>query len=203
MAMTVTTAAARKNKRMLGILVLCVVGMIGASYAAVPLYKIFCQVTGFGGTTQVAAEESSIVLDRKMTVRFDATANGVPWSFQPVQRQVELKVGESVVAYYRATNTSDRAVVGTATFNVTPLKVGQYFNKIECFCFTEQRLEPGQSVDMPVTFFVDPEIAQNRNLEEVKTITLSYTFFPVEQEPAAEKRSVSRLDRADKAQGLN
>lgn len=203
MAMTVTTSAARKNKRMLGMLVLCVAGMVGASYAAVPLYKIFCQVTGFGGTTQVAAEESSIVLDRKMTVRFDATANGVPWSFQPVQRQVELKVGESVVAYYRATNTSDRAVVGTATFNVTPLKVGQYFNKIECFCFTEQRLEPGQSVDMPVTFFVDPEIAQDRNLEEVKTITLSYTFFPVEQEPADEKRSVSRLDRADKARGLN
>lgn len=201
--MTVPTPAARKNKRMLGVLVLFVAGMVGASYAAVPLYKIFCQVTGFGGTTQVAAEESAVVLDRKMTVRFDATANGLPWAFQPVQRKVELKVGESVVAYYRATNTSDRAVVGTATFNVTPLKVGQYFNKIECFCFTEQRLEPGQSVDMPVTFFVDPEIAQDRNLEEVKTITLSYTFFPVEQEPVAEKRSVSRLDRADKAQGLN
>lgn len=201
--MTVPTPAARKNKRMLGVLVLFVAGMVGASYAAVPLYKIFCQVTGFGGTTQVAAEESPIVLDRKMTVRFDATTNGLPWAFQPVQRKVELKVGESVVAYYRATNTSDRAVVGTATFNVTPLKVGQYFNKIECFCFTEQRLEPGQSVDMPVTFFVDPEIAQDRNLEEVKTITLSYTFFPVEEEPVAEKRSVSRLDRADKAQGLN
>ncbi len=203
MAMTVTTSATRKNKRMLGVLVLFVAGMVGASYAAVPLYKIFCQVTGFGGTTQVAAEESPVVLDRKMTVRFDATANGVPWSFQPVQRKVDLKIGESAVAYYRATNTSDRAVVGTATFNVTPLKAGQYFNKIECFCFTEQRLEPGQSVDMPVTFFVDPEIAQDRNLEEVKTITLSYTFFPVEQEPAAEKRSVSRLDRADTAQGRN
>ncbi len=203
MAMTVTTPAARKNKRMLGVLVLFVAGMVGASYAAVPLYKIFCQVTGFGGTTQVAAEESPVVLDRKMTVRFDATANGVPWTFQPVQRKVDLKVGESAVVYYRATNTSDRAVVGTATFNVTPLKVGQYFNKIECFCFTEQRLEPGQSVDMPVTFFVDPEIAQDRNLEEVKTITLSYTFFPVEQEPEVKKRSVSRLDRADTAQGLN
>lgn len=203
MATTMTTPAAQKNKRMLGILVLFVAGMVGASYAAVPLYKIFCQVTGFGGTTQVAAEESPVVLDRKMTVRFDATANGVPWSFQPVQRKVDLKVGESAVVYYRATNTSDRAVVGTATFNVTPLKAGQYFNKIECFCFTEQRLEPGQSVDMPVTFFVDPEIAQDRNLEEVKTITLSYTFFPVEQEPVVNKRSVSRLDRADTAQGLN
>lgn len=203
MATTMTTPAAQKNKRMLGILVLFVAGMVGASYAAVPLYKIFCQVTGFGGTTQVAAEESPVVLDRKMTVRFDATANGVPWSFQPVQRKVDLKVGESAVVYYRATNTSDRAVVGTATFNVTPLKAGQYFNKIECFCFTEQRLEPGQSVDMPVTFFVDPEIVQDRNLEEVKTITLSYTFFPVEQEPVVKKRSVSRLDRADTAQGLN
>jgi len=203
MAMTVTTSAARKNKRMLGVLVLFVAGMVAASYAAVPLYKLFCQVTGFGGTTQVAAEESAVILDRKMTVRFDATANGVPWSFQPVQRKVDLKVGESAVVYYRATNTSDRAVVGTATFNVTPLKAGQYFNKIECFCFTEQRLEAGQSVDMPVTFFVDPEIAQDRNLEEVKTITLSYTFFPVEQEPVVKKRSVSRLDRADTAQGLN
>lgn len=203
MAMTMPASAARKNKRMLAVLVLGVFGMIGASYAAVPLYKLFCQVTGFGGTTQVAAEESSIVLDRKMTVRFDAMANGVPWYFQPVQRKVELKVGESAVAYYRATNTSDRTVVGTATFNVTPLKVGQYFNKIECFCFTEQLLEPGQSVDMPVTFFVDPEIAQDRNLEDVKTITLSYTFFPVEQEPEAQERSVSRVDRADKAQGLN
>lgn len=203
MAISMPTPEARKNKRMLAVLVLFAVGMVGASYAAVPLYRIFCQVTGFGGTTQVAAEESSIVLDRMMTVRFDATANGVPWSFQPVQRQIELRVGESVVAYYRATNTSDRAVVGTATFNVTPLKVGQYFNKIECFCFTEQRLEPGQSVDMPVLFFVDPEIAQDRNLEEVKTITLSYTFFPVEQEPVAKKRSVSRLDRADSEQRLN
>lgn len=203
MALTVATSAARKNKRLLGVLVLFVAGMVGASYAAVPLYKIFCQVTGFGGTTQVATAESSVVLDRKMTVRFDATANGVPWSFQPVQRQVDLKVGESALVYYRATNTSDRAVVGTATFNVTPLKAGQYFNKIECFCFTEQRLEPGQSVDMPVTFFVDPEIAQDRNLEEVKTITLSYTFFPVEQEPVAKKRSVSQLERAGTARGLN
>lgn len=203
MAAQMSASGARKNKRMLAGLALFVVAMVGASYAAVPLYKIFCQVTGFGGTTQVAAEQSPIVLDRKMTVRFDATANGVPWSFQPVQRQVELKVGESTVAYYRATNTSDRAVVGTATFNVTPLKVGQYFNKIECFCFTEQRLEPGQSVDMPVLFFVDPEIAQDRNLEEVKTITLSYTFFPVEQEREPKKRSVSRLDGTGATQGLN
>jgi len=203
MAMTIPASAARKNKRMMAVLVLGVFGMIGASYAAVPLYKLFCQVTGFGGTTQVAAEESSIILDRKMTIRFDAMANGVPWSFQPVERKVELKVGESAVAYYRATNTSDRTVVGTATFNVTPLKAGQYFNKIECFCFTEQLLEPGQSVDMPVTFFVDPEIAQDRNLEDVKTITLSYTFFPVEQEPDAKERSVSRVDREEKAQGLN
>lgn len=203
MTMTVTNSAARKNKRLMVVLVLGVFGMIGASYAAVPLYKLFCQVTGFGGTPQVAAEESTIVLDRKMTVRFDAMANGVPWAFQPVERKIELKVGESAVAYYRATNTSDRTVVGTATFNVTPLKVGQYFNKIECFCFTEQLLEPGQSVDMPVTFFVDPEIAEDRNLEDVKTITLSYTFFPVDPEPEPKKRSVSQLDRADTAQGLN
>ena len=166
-------------------LALVVFGMIGMSYAAVPLYRIFCQVTGFGGTTQVSTAENAQgvqVIDRPMTVRFDAMANGLPWAFQPVERRIELKVGESAVAYYRVQNRSDRPSVGTATFNVTPLKAGRYFNKIECFCFTEQRLEPGQSIDMPVLFFIDPEIAKDRNLEEVKTITLSYTFFPVEEE---------------------
>ena len=185
MTMATTTATPRKNRRLMVTLVLVVFGMIGMSYAAVPLYRIFCQVTGFGGTTQVSTAENAEgveVIDRPMTVRFDAMANGLPWAFQPVERKVELKVGESIVAYYRAQNQSDRPVVGTATFNVTPLKAGQYFNKIECFCFTEQLLEPGQSIDMPVQFFIDPEIAKDRNLDEVKTITLSYTFFPVEEE---------------------
>ncbi len=162
-----------------------VAGMVGMSYAAVPLYKLFCQVTGFGGTTQRADAAPQEVLNRDVTVRLNAdVGNGLTWKFQPLQRDVTLKVGEEALAFYRATNISDKSVVGMATFNVTPDKAGQYFNKIACFCFTEQRLEPGQSIDMPVSFFVDPRIAQDRNMDDVSDITLSYTFFPVEK-PAA------------------
>ena len=158
-----------------------VIGMVGLSYASVPLYDWFCRVTGYGGTTQVAASDSVEILNREMTVRFDAsTGRGLQWRFEPVQREVTLKVGESAVAFYRATNISDRPIVGTATFNVTPQKSGYYFNKIECFCFTEQRLEPGESIDMPVAYFIDPEIDEDPNQDEVRTLTLSYTFFEAE-----------------------
>ncbi len=157
-----------------------VVGMMGAAYAAVPLYRMFCQVTGFGGTTQVAEKAPVAVGERIITVRFNAdTARGMPWKFLPQQRAVSLKVGQQALALYEAANPTDRRIVGTSTFNVTPLKAGPYFSKIECFCFTEQALAPGQSVDMPVSFFVDPEISDDRNLDDVKTITLSYTFFEV------------------------
>ncbi|MFN4089265.1 MAG: cytochrome c oxidase assembly protein [Alphaproteobacteria bacterium] len=155
-----------------------VAGMGMMAYAAVPLYQLFCQVTGFGGTTQVAKAASDTVLDREVVIRFNADVNpALPWSFQPEQREVRLKVGEQGLAFYRATNTSSKPVMGTATYNVTPQKVGLYFNKIQCFCFTEQVLEPGESMDMPVTFFVDPAIAEDRNLDDVRTITLSYTFY--------------------------
>lgn len=158
-----------------------VAGMLGMSYAAVPLYRLFCQVTGYGGTTQVATEAPREVLDRTITVRFNAdVATGLPWKFEPVQRDMTVKVGETGLAYYRAQNLTDRPIVGMATFNVTPDKAGQYFNKIHCFCFDQQRLEPGQSVDMPVTFFVDPSMAKDRGMNDVYYITLSYTFFPVE-----------------------
>lgn len=158
-----------------------VAGMLGLSYASVPLYRLFCQVTGYGGTTQVAAEAPREVLDRTVTVRFNAdVATGLPWKFEPVQRDMTVKVGEPGLAYYRAQNLTDRPIVGMATFNVTPDKAGQYFNKIHCFCFDQQRLEPGQSVDMPVTFFVDPSMAKDRGMNDVYYITLSYTFFPVE-----------------------
>ena len=157
-----------------------VVGMMGVAYAAVPLYRMFCQVTGFGGTTQVAEKAPVAAGERVFTVRFNAdTARGMPWKFQPQQRAVSLKVGQQALALYEAANPTDRRIVGTSTFNVTPLKAGPYFSKIECFCFTEQALAPGQSVDMPVSFFVDPEISDDRNLDDVKTITLSYTFFEV------------------------
>ena len=176
-----------------------VAGMLGLSYAAVPLYRIFCQVTGFGGTTQVAAQAPVEVLDRLVTVRFNADiAPGLAWSFEPVERDMTLRVGENGLAFYRVRNKSDRTLVGTATFNVTPDKAGQYFNKIACFCFTEQRLAPGETVDMPVSFFVDPSMARDRAMNDLSNITLSYTFFPVEQ-PAAPNRTAAAPSTDGKA----
>jgi cytochrome c oxidase assembly protein subunit 11 len=179
--------AARNNNskanRRLGLaLISIVVAMVGAAYASVPLYQLFCRVTGFGGTTQVAETAPTAVGERVFHIRFNADVDPkLPWAFQPVEREVTVKVGESSLAFFRARNLSAHATAGTATFNVTPLKAGQYFNKVQCFCFTEQRLEPGASMDMPVSFFVDPAIVEDPNLDEVKTITLSYTFFPDEQ----------------------
>ncbi len=152
--------------------------MIGLSYASVPLYDLFCRVTGFGGTTQIAEQAPTIIGDRKITVRFDASINReLGWDFMPITRPVSLFIGETGLAFYGVKNLTDEQVTGTATFNVSPAKAGYYFNKIECFCFTEQVLEAGQSVEMPVTFFVDPEIMDDPEMNDVTTITLSYTFF--------------------------
>ncbi|MGI9463969.1 MAG: cytochrome c oxidase assembly protein [Aestuariivirgaceae bacterium] len=168
-----------------GIVVIClsvVAGMTGLSYAAVPLYQIFCQVTGFGGTTQRADGPADRILDRTMKVQFDANSStALPWEFAPAQRQVTLKIGEKGLAFYRAQNTSDREVNGTATFNVSPPSAGIDFSKVECFCFTEQTLKPWETVDMPVMFFIDPDIEHDEDLNALKTITLSYTFYPAEQ----------------------
>jgi cytochrome c oxidase assembly protein subunit 11 len=156
--------------------------MVGAAFAAVPLYDLFCKVTGYGGTTQVADAGSDIVIDRDVTILFDAnTAGGLPWSFEPVQRDLTLRVGETGMAWYRATNVSSVPVTGIASYNVTPYKAAEYFSKLECFCFTEQTLQPGESMDMPVLFFVDPLIDEERRLDDVRTITLSYTFFETEE----------------------
>lgn len=168
----------RKNARVGLTLAGVVIGMIGLSFATVPLYRLFCQVTGFGGTTQIAETVPQEVSDRVIAVRFNADVNDkLPWRFGPLQREVKVQVGENRLVFYQAQNISERAVTGTATFNVTPLKAGQYFSKIACFCFTEQRLEPGQEIDMPVSFFVDPAILEDPELDDVNTITLSYTFF--------------------------
>ncbi len=157
-------------------------GMIGMAYAAVPLYKMFCQATGYGGTTQRAEKQyAGRVLDRDITVRFDANISGVPWDFQPAQRSITMKIGETVQAHYRATNKFDRPVTGRATFNVQPELAGPYFNKVECFCFTDTTLKPGETLDMPVLFYVDPDIVNVPELKDMKTITLSYTMFPVEK----------------------
>ncbi|WP_193367320.1 cytochrome c oxidase assembly protein [Pelagibius marinus] len=179
MAQRKDTKQRSKSNRFLGLaLVGVAAGMIGAAYASVPLYQLFCQVTGYGGTTQVAEAAPETVGERVITVRFNSDVDPqLPWSFQPVQREMTLKVGESGLAFFRARNLAARATVGTATFNVTPLKAGPYFNKVQCFCFTEQQLAAGGEADMPVTFFVDPEIENDPNLAEVDTITLSYTMF--------------------------
>ncbi len=156
-------------------------GMLGAAFAAVPLYRVFCQVTGYGGATNVAEiAPDQVIRDRVITVNFDANvAPGLAWNFRPAQRRVSVAAGEQALVFYVATNPSDRAITGSATFNVSPAKAGKYFSKIACFCFTEQRLVPGETVDMGITFFVDPEIVNDRDLDDVTEITLSYTFYEV------------------------
>lgn len=152
--------------------------MVGVSYAAVPLYQMFCQATGFGGTTQRAISPSTKVLERPITVRFDANVSpALKWMFEPVQRTVKTKVGENVLAFYRATNNSDHAITGTASFNVAPDVAGKHFSKIECFCFKEQTLQPGETVEMPVSFFVDAALVKDPDAAYVQEITLSYTFY--------------------------
>ncbi|MEP3244393.1 MAG: cytochrome c oxidase assembly protein [Sneathiella sp.] len=188
-----TVSAAKKSSRLAIVLAGVGVGMLGLAYAAVPLYDLFCRVTGYGGTTQQADIAPDVILDQEITVGFDAnTARQMPWDFKPVKKTVTLKIGQTGIAFYEAYNPTDKTITGTASFNVTPQKVGQYFTKIDCFCFTEQTLKPGQRVDMPVTFFVDPEIASDPNTSEVETITLSYTFFPIDAEE--EEETVSSLN---------
>lgn len=155
-------------------------GMVGMAYAAVPLYSLFCQVTGYGGTTQRTTQYADRVLDRDITIRFDANSAGIPWKFEPVARAMTIKIGETAQAHYTATNLSDKPVTGRATFNVTPELAGAYFNKVECFCFTDTTLKPGETLDMPVVFYVDPDIVDLPEMKDVKTITLSYTMFPTE-----------------------
>jgi cytochrome c oxidase assembly protein subunit 11 len=171
-----------RNRRLAVILVVVAVGMVGAAYAAVPLYSLFCRLTGFGGTTQVAAGNPKGVIDRQMTVHFDSNVSSdLAWTVKPAA-PVTDRIGTVETVTYVATNHSKRAITGQAIFNVTPDQVGIYFNKIECFCFTEQTLKPGETVEMPVTFFVDPDLAQNRDLATIRDITLSYTFYAQDAE---------------------
>src|SRR4051812_49125402 len=156
-----------------------VVGMVGASYAAVPLYYMFCRATGYGGTPNRADAAPGATGDRIITVRFDTNVDpALPWSFAPETRSVQVKIGEDRLVYFHAVNRSDKPVVGHAAFNVAPDNAARYFTKIQCFCFTEQRLEAGESVDMPVSFFVAPAILADRTGDNLSEITLSYTFYP-------------------------
>jgi len=161
--------------------------MLSLSFAAVPFYNWFCKVTGFAGTTSVAVAPSDVVLDKTVVVKFDASRDAnMAWEFKPMQTEMTLRIGETGLAFYEAYNPTDRVIAGTASYNVTPDQSGGYFTKIECFCFTQQVLQPGERVTMPVTFFVDPSIEENVEAREIKEITLSYTFY---ETPLPEKQA--------------
>ena len=169
------------NRRILAILVFVVIGMVGLAYASVPLYQLFCQVTGYGGTTQVTSDNAvEVVAGHPVKVRFDANTNpALKWRFEAVDAPVTLNPGEEVVINYRATNIGDTVTTGTSTYNVTPVKAGPHFMKLDCFCFIEQTLQPGESVLMPVRFYIDPDITRDDKTADVDEIILSYTFFEV------------------------
>jgi cytochrome c oxidase assembly protein subunit 11 len=183
----VSVSVAHRNARTARNLVVLVVGMVALAYAAVPLYELFCRVTGFAGTPIVAEKGvgDRPVIARTVSVRFDSNVDAnLPWRFQPLERELKVKLGEERLTHYRVTNLSQRPIVGTATYNVTPEPSGPWFNKVQCFCFTEQLLMPGQSIDMPVVFFVDPDMDKDRRYDNVRTITLSYTFYEARTERA-------------------
>jgi cytochrome c oxidase assembly protein subunit 11 len=178
------TAVARKNARTAGIMALMVAGMLALAFASVPLYRMFCELTGFDGTP-LRAENAPGAVAGQIGVRFDANINrDLPWRFEPVQETVRIAPGARTQILYRATNLTARTTTGSAVFNVSPEIAGQYFSKIECFCFSEQTLKGGESVDMPVVFYVDPRIREDQDTKHIDEITLSYTFYPVEK-PAA------------------
>ncbi|XP_044504341.1 cytochrome c oxidase assembly protein COX11, mitochondrial isoform X2 [Mangifera indica] len=182
----------QKSQKMLLYLTLLVFGMVGCTYAAVPLYRTFCQATGYGGTVQrrESVEEKiarhtkeGTVTSREIVVQFNAdVADGMPWKFIPTQREVRVKPGESALAFYTAENRSSAPITGVSTYNVTPMKAAVYFNKIQCFCFEEQRLLPGEQIDMPVFFYIDPEFETDPKMDGINNLILSYTFFKVAEE---------------------
>jgi cytochrome c oxidase assembly protein subunit 11 len=169
--------------------------MVGLSFASVPLYRVFCQATGYGGVPQRAERAPGEVLDRTVRIRFDANiGNGLPWTFEPVERVMDVKIGETALAFFKATNNAKTPISGTAIFNVAPELAGRYFTKIECFCFKQQTLAPGATAEMPVTFFVDPKIVADEDTKNISEITLSYTFYP--SDPPAPVAAVPQVDRS-------
>ncbi|GGB07952.1 cytochrome c oxidase assembly protein CtaG [Brucella endophytica] len=178
----------RSNRKVAIACVALFSSMVGLAYASVPLYRLFCQVTGYGGTTQRVEQMSDVILDRTINVRFDANTSGsLPWNFKPKERQVTLRIGETKQISYEGRNVAGQPTSGRATFNVTPERAGAYFNKVQCFCFTDTTLQPGEDMDMPVVFFVDPDIVNDPDLKDIRTITLSYTFFPIDKpQPVAQ-----------------
>ena len=186
--MTASEQNPKRTQRRDSVLALSLAGlvaaMVGLSFAAVPLYRMFCQATGYGGTPQRVEQASDTVLDRTIRIRFDANvAPGLPWKFEPVDRVIEVKIGETSLAFFKATNTGTTPVSGTAGFNVSPEIAGAYFKKIECFCFKEQMLAAGSSIEMPVSFFIDPALVDDSDAKNIPEITLSYTFYRNDTEP--------------------
>lgn len=185
-------ALQKKSQATLMYLVALVIAMVGCSYAAVPLYRKFCQATGFGGTVRrretveekiARHAQDASTATRQLVVQFNADiGDGLPWKFTPTQREVRVKPGQSTLAFFTAENLSSKPITGVSTYNVTPMKAGVYFNKIQCFCFEEQRLLPGEKIDMPVFFYIDPEFATDPKMDNVNNLILSYTFFRVEDE---------------------
>ena len=167
------------------------VTMVSLAFASVPFYDWFCRVTGFAGTTLTASSGPNVVINKEIKVRFDGSVDrGLEWEFRPVQKEIKLKIGETALAFYEAYNPTDRPIMGTASYNVFPFSAGSFFTKIDCFCFEEQILAPGERVQMPVTFYIDPEIENDRDGKFIEQITLSYTFF--EQEIVDEARLISQ-----------
>ena len=181
-----------------------VVFIMGAlAWASVPFYSWFCRVTGFGGATNIATSESDVILDQEITIRFDAsTDRDMPWRFTPSQREMTVKIGQTALAFYEAHNPTDKPVAGQAAYNVTPYAAGGFFDKIECFCFTEQVLQPGETVQMPVSFFVDPAIVEDREGKYVHTITLSYTFYQIDL-PEEERQAALDIEAPVATTDLN
>ena len=188
-----------KNKFTAFLVIFIIIGMISLSYAAVPLYDLFCRTTGFGGTPVAKKDNinNTNINSVDIKVQFNSdVAGGLEWNFLPVERHKIVKTGSNTLAFYKAKNISDKEITGVASFNVTPLKVGKYFSKIECFCFEEQTLRAGEEVEMPVSFYIDPEIANDPNTQEVKTITLSYTFFNIDEN----KKNIGKINKDTTAQ---
>jgi cytochrome c oxidase assembly protein subunit 11 len=183
------TPAERRNRLVALICVATFFGMVGAAYAAVPLYRAFCQLTGFDGTVRRAAAAPKTVLDQQLTVRFDVNVRDLPWTFTTDQTSQTARLGETKLAMFRVTNNSDRPVTGRAVFNVVPEQAGTYFKKLECFCFTDQTLAAHQSLDMPVLYFVDPKYAKDFETRSSSEVTLSYTFYPAADAPKPGKAS--------------